>query len=58
VIALPHGGPEAHDEVQFDWWAQALASRGYAVWQPNFRGSSGYGVALRNAGYGEWGGRM
>lgn len=42
LVVLPHGGPEARDYPQFDWWAQAFASRGYAVWQPNFRGSSGY----------------
>ncbi len=58
VVVLPHGGPEARDYPRFDWWAQAFASRGYAVWQPNFRGSSGYGAALRNAGHGEWGGKM
>ncbi|HKY91298.1 MAG TPA: prolyl oligopeptidase family serine peptidase [Nevskiaceae bacterium] len=58
LVVMPHGGPEARDHPTFDWWAQAHASRGYAVWQPNFRGSSGYGVAYRNAGYGEWGGKM
>jgi len=44
-----------HDEAGFDWWAQAFASRGYAVLQPNYRGSGGRTVALRKAGYGEWG---
>ncbi len=58
LVVLPHGGPEARDEMGFDWWAQAFASRGYAVWQPNFRGSSGYTVAFRNAGFGEWGRKM
>lgn len=58
LVVLPHGGPEARDRVDFDWWAQAFASRGYAVFQPNFRGSSGYGEAFRNAGYGEWGRKM
>jgi dipeptidyl aminopeptidase/acylaminoacyl peptidase len=42
----------------FDWWAQAFASRGYAVFQPNFRGSAGYGTAFRNAGFGQWGRKM
>ncbi|MGH8253037.1 MAG: alpha/beta hydrolase family protein [Steroidobacteraceae bacterium] len=58
LVVLPHGGPEAHDDPRFDWWAQAFASRGYAVWQPNYRGSSGFGAAFRNAGYGEWGRKM
>ena len=58
VIILPHGGPHAHDEVQFDWWAQAFASRGYAVLQPNFRGSTNRDEAFRRAGYGEWGAKM
>jgi len=42
----------------FDWWAQALASRGYAVLQANFRGSTGYGAEFLEAGYGEWGRKM
>jgi dipeptidyl aminopeptidase/acylaminoacyl peptidase len=42
----------------FDWWAQALASRGYAVLQANFRGSTGYGRDFLEAGYGEWGRKM
>jgi dipeptidyl aminopeptidase/acylaminoacyl peptidase len=58
VIVMPHGGPEARDYPGFDWWAQAFASRGYAVLQPNFRGSSGYGAAFLRAGYGEWGRKM
>jgi len=58
LIVLPHGGPEARDTPGFDWWSQALASRGYAVLQPNFRGSSGYGTAFIQAGFGEWGGKM
>ena len=47
LVVLPHGGPEARDYPDFDWWGQAFASRGYAVFQPNFRGSSGYGLAFR-----------
>lgn len=58
LIVLPHGGPQARDVAGFDWWAQGLASRGYAVLQPNFRGSSGYGHAFLEAAYGEWGGKM
>ncbi len=40
---MPHGGPGARDEWGFDWLAQFFAARGYAVLQPNFRGSAGYG---------------
>lgn len=58
LVVLPHGGPRAKDDATFDWWAQAIASRGYAVLQPNFRGSTGYGTAFKEAGYGEWGAKM
>jgi len=58
LIVLPHGGPADHDETGFDWMAQALASRGYAVLQPQFRGSSGFGWKLESAGFGEWGRKM
>lgn len=55
LVVLPHGGPEAQDTRGFDWLAQFLASRGYAVLQPQFRGSTGYGEAHRMAGYRQWG---
>lgn len=58
TVILPHGGPEARDMMGFDWWAQFLASRGYAVLQPNFRGSSGYGWKFVHAGDGEWAGKV
>jgi dipeptidyl aminopeptidase/acylaminoacyl peptidase len=58
LIALPHGGPAAHDSLRFDWLAQYLAAKGYAVLQPNFRGSTGFGSALRDSGDGEWGQKM
>ncbi len=45
AIVMPHGGPEARDEWGFDWLAQFYAQRGFAVLQPNFRGSAGYGDA-------------
>lgn len=50
----PIGGPAGRDAPGFDWLAQALASRGYAVLQPQFRGSWGFGEAHLAAGYGEW----
>jgi dipeptidyl aminopeptidase/acylaminoacyl peptidase len=43
AIVMPHGGPSARDEWGFDWLAQYFAASGFAVVQPNFRGSSGYG---------------
>jgi len=58
LVVLPHGGPEGRDEPGFDWWSQALASRGYAVLQPNFRGSEGFGWDFVKAGFGEWGRKM
>ncbi|NJL82909.1 MAG: S9 family peptidase [Chloroflexaceae bacterium] len=55
VIVLPHGGPWARDTWGYDAFAQFLANRGYAVFQPNFRGSTGYGKAFLNAGNRQWG---
>jgi dipeptidyl aminopeptidase/acylaminoacyl peptidase len=58
LIVLPHGGPQTRDHPSFNWLVQFLASRGYAVLQPQFRGSTGYGEAFRDAGYHQWGGLM
>jgi dipeptidyl aminopeptidase/acylaminoacyl peptidase len=58
TVIFPHGGPAYRDRLAFDWWAQFMASRGYAVLQPNFRGSSGYGVTFRDAGNGQWAGKV
>jgi dipeptidyl aminopeptidase/acylaminoacyl peptidase len=58
VVVMPHGGPWARDYPGFDYWAQAFASRGYAVFQPNFRASTGYGYALYKAGFGQVGRKM
>jgi len=55
---VPHGGPAARDTAEFDWISQALASRGYAVLQPEFRGSDGFGWAHMAAGFGQWGRKM
>lgn len=58
LVVLPHGGPTARDDNGFDWLTQFLASRGYAVLRPQFRGSWGYGDAFEKAGEGEWAGKM
>ncbi|MES2989187.1 MAG: S9 family peptidase [Pseudomonadota bacterium] len=55
LIALPHGGPFARDDWGYDPWVQYLAAKGYAVFQPNFRGSIGYGNAYMAKGDGQWG---
>ena len=55
TIIFPHGGPWARDTYGYGSFAQFLANRGYAVLQPNFRGSTGYGKAFLNAGNKEWG---
>ena len=55
---MPHGGPAVRDDFDFDWWVQALATRGYAVLQPQFRGSAGFGPAFETAGHQQWGGKM
>lgn len=58
LVVLPHDGPEGQDRFGFDWLAQALASRGYLVLQPNYRGSDGRGTDFVAAGHGEWGGKI
>lgn len=58
LIVLPHGGPYARDFASWDWMSQFLAQKGYAVVQPNYRGSSGYGTAFTDKGKGEWGLKM
>lgn len=55
AVVLPHGGPSARDEWGFDWLAQFLAHEGYAVLQPNYRGSAGFGDAwLVQNGFRSW----
>jgi dienelactone hydrolase len=58
LIVLPHDGPHERDVFGFDYLAQFLASRGYAVLQPQFRGSAGFGDDFFDAGRGEWGGKI
>lgn len=55
AIVMPHGGPEARDEWGFDWMVQYYAARGFAVIQPQFRGSAGFGEQwLMRNGYRSW----
>jgi len=58
LIAFPHGGPWARDNWGYDAFAQFWANRGYAVLQPNFRGSTGYGKKFIDAGNKQWGDKM
>jgi acetyl esterase/lipase len=58
LVVMPHGGPWARDYGGFDAWAQVLAAQGYLVAQPQFRGTSGFGLALNKAGDGQWGQAM
>ena len=57
-VVLVHGGPWARDYWGYNSFAQFLANRGYAVIQPNFRGSTGYGKAFLNAAINQWGEKM
>ncbi len=58
LVVYPHGGPNERDYPGFEWFVQFLATRGYAVLQPQFRGSTGFGEAFQKAGYRQWGGLM
>ncbi len=55
LVLLPHGGPGSRDVLDFDYWTQFLVSRGWAVLQVNFRGSSGYGGDFLKTGFKRWG---
>ncbi len=55
LIVMPHGGPFARDSWDYDPWVQYLAGKGYAVLQPNYRGSTGFGRDMIARGDGEWG---
>lgn len=58
ALMFPHGGPIARDSEAFDYWAQFFASKGYAVLQMNFRGSTGQGFSHMQAGLKKWGKEM
>tara|TARA_R110002124_G_scaffold19440_14_gene78030 strand:- start:17943 stop:19886 length:1944 start_codon:yes stop_codon:yes gene_type:complete len=55
AVILPHGGPMVREYGGFDYWTQFFANRGYAVLQPNFRGSSGYGHEFEMQAVGQYG---
>lgn len=55
TVVLIHGGPWARDDWAWDPEVQMLAANGYAVFQPQFRGSHGFGQAYLEAGYRQWG---
>jgi dipeptidyl aminopeptidase/acylaminoacyl peptidase len=55
AVVLPHNEPDGYDDVGYDWLAQFLANEGYAVLQPNYRGSGGQGASFRAAGYDQFG---
>jgi dipeptidyl aminopeptidase/acylaminoacyl peptidase len=55
TVVFPHGGPNKRNHWGYDPRVQFLANRGYAVFQPNFRGSSGFGKRFQNAGNKQWG---
>ncbi|MCH8501817.1 MAG: prolyl oligopeptidase family serine peptidase [Aliidiomarina sp.] len=57
LVVLPHSGPYGVRDslAYFDLEAKLLAEQGYAVWQPNFRGSAGFGLAFERAGFQNWG---
>ncbi len=56
LVVLPHGGPKARDYYGFDTLAQLIAAEGFMVFQPQYRGSAGFGREFAEAGYGQWAG--
>lgn len=58
LIMFPHGGPFANDTWDYNPWVQFFANRGYAVFQPQFRGTTGFGRQFVERGHGEYGRRM
>ena len=58
TIIMPHGGPWGRDTWGYNSYAQFAANRGYAVLQPNFRASTGFGKKFLDAGNNQWGDKM
>lgn len=55
MVVLIHGGPNVRDRWGWNEEVQILAAQGYVVFQPQFRGSAGFGRAYKEAGYRQWG---
>ena len=55
LLVMAHGGPFSRYNADFDWLRDFFVANGYAVYQPNFRASTGYGEDFEDAGYGQWG---
>ncbi len=58
LIVMPHGGPYLRTTKEYSYLREYFASRGYLVFEPNFRGSTGYGLAHIRAADNEWGGKV
>lgn len=58
MVVMVHGGPHSRSYAIYDDLSQFIATRGYIVVEPNFRGSTGYGLEFEKAGYKQWGRRM
>lgn len=58
LVVLPHGGPASRDTFSYDDLTQFLATRGYVVLRPQYRGSTGFGHAFEEAGHAEWAGKI
>ena len=58
LVLMPHGGPQVRDLLEYNPWVQYLAGRGYAVFQPNYRGSGGFSKTFEYSGHREWGRKM
>lgn len=58
LVVMPHGGPASRDTFSYDELTQFLATRGYAVLRPQYRGSAGFGRSFEEAGHSEWAGMI
>ncbi len=55
MILFPHGGPASRSPGAYNYWTQWFVSRGWAVLEPRFRGTEGYGDEFLRAGFQRWG---
>ncbi len=58
LLVMPHRGHRNRDRLEWDPWAQYFAGEGYNVFQPQYRGSGGYGRQFEDSGYAQWGRKM